>query len=119
MTKVSVVGSISMDLVTSTKRVPQAGETVFGENFAMVPGGKGANQAVAFARLAPRDVNMIGAVGNDAFGETILKNFKENAVLFDDVGTVPQTTGIAQITLFDDDNRIIIIPGANNEVLPD
>ncbi len=81
MTKVSVVGSISMDLVTSTKRVPQAGETVF--------------------------------------GETILKNFKENAVLFDGVGTVPQTTGIAQITLFDDDNRIIIIPGANNEVLPD
>lgn len=118
MTKVSVIGSISMDLVTRTNRVPNAGETVFGEDFAMVPGGKGANQAVAFARLSPNEVSMIGAVGKDAFGESILQNFKENAVLFENVGTVPQTTGIAQITLYDDDNRIIIIPGANNEVLP-
>ena len=107
MTKVSVIGSISMDLVTRTNRVPNAGETVFGEDFAMVPGGKGANQAVAFARLSPNEVSMIGAVGKDAFGESILQNFKENAVLFENVGTVPQTTGIAQITLFDDDNRII------------
>lgn len=118
MTKVSVIGSISMDLVTRTNRVPNAGETVFGEDFAMVPGGKGANQAVAFSRLSPNEVSMIGAVGKDAFGESILQNFKENAVLFENVGTVPQTTGIAQITLYDDDNRIIIIPGANNEVLP-
>ncbi|MEJ7220972.1 PfkB family carbohydrate kinase, partial [Staphylococcus gallinarum] len=72
----------------------------------------------AFARLSPNEVSMIGAVGKDAFGESILQNFKENAVLFENVGTVPQTTGIAQITLYDDDNRIIIIPGANNEVLP-
>ena len=119
MTKVTVIGSISMDLVTRTNQVPNAGETVFGEDFAMVPGGKGANQAVAFARLAPNEVNMIGAVGNDAFGKNILENFKENGVLLEDVGTIPQTTGIAQITLFDEDNRIIIIPGANNEVLPD
>ena len=83
MTKVSVIGSISMDLVTRTNRVPNAGETVFGEDFAMVPGGKGANQAVAFARLSPNEVSMIGAVGKDAFGESILQNFKENAVLFE------------------------------------
>ena len=117
MTKVSVIGSISMDLVTRTNRVPNAGETVFGEDFAMVPGGKGANQAVAFARLSPNEVSMIGAVGKDAFGESILQNFKENAVLFENVGTVPQTTGIAQITLYDDDNRIIITPYQANQLV--
>lgn len=116
MTLITVVGSISMDLVTTTNRVPEAGETVFGEDFAMVPGGKGANQAVAIARLAPKNVQMIGAVGKDEFGLSILKNFEKNGVIFDKVETVPQTTGIAQITLYDEDNRIIIIPGANDTV---
>ncbi|MFK5240422.1 PfkB family carbohydrate kinase, partial [Lactococcus lactis] len=93
MTKVSVIGSISMDLVTRTNRVPNAGETVFGEDFAMVPGGKGANQAVAFARLSPNEVSMIGAVGKDAFGESNLSNscclwyrshiFKKNCIFFE------------------------------------
>jgi ribokinase len=119
MSKITVVGSIAMDLVTTTLQVPKAGETVFGQEFSMVPGGKGANQAVAIARLAPHQVNMIGAVGQDAFGESILKNFEANAVLLAGVGTVPQTTGIAQITLFEDDNRIIIIPGANDAVSVD
>ncbi|WP_374285384.1 ribokinase [Lactococcus sp.] len=119
MSKITVVGSISMDLVTSTNRVPEAGETVFGRSFAMVPGGKGANQAVAIARLAPKSVRMIGAVGKDSFGSEILENFKKNAVLVDKLGTVSQTTGIAQITLYDDDNRIIIIPGANQSVSAD
>ena len=119
MSKITVVGSISMDLVTSTNRVPEAGETVFGRSFAMVPGGKGANQAVAIARLAPKSVQMIGAVGKDSFGSEILENFTKNAVLVDKLGTVSQTTGIAQITLYDDDNRIIIIPGANQSVSAD
>lgn len=82
MTKVSVIGSISMDLVTRTNRVPNAGETVFGEDFAMVPGGKGANQAVAFARLSPNEVSMIGAVGKDAFGESILQKFQRKCSSF-------------------------------------
>ncbi|PCS01537.1 ribokinase [Lactococcus fujiensis] len=116
MKKITVVGSISMDLVTTTNRVPNSGETVFGEQFAMVPGGKGANQAVAMARLVPDLIEMIGAVGADSFGEEIRKNFTHNHVLIEHVGTVPQTTGIAQITLFDEDNRIIIIPGANDAV---
>ncbi len=75
MKKITVVGSISMDLVTTTNRVPNSGETVFGEQFAMVPGGKGANQAVAMARLVPDLIEMIGAVGADSFGEEIRKKF--------------------------------------------
>ncbi len=109
-----------MDLVTSTSRVAEAGETVFGQDFSMVPGGKGANQAVAIARLAKNDrVIMIGKVGQDEFAEVIKKNFAANHVIFDKVGTVSQTTGIAQITLYDGDNRIIIVPGANNQVKTD
>ncbi|AYG00693.1 ribokinase [Lactococcus allomyrinae] len=119
MGKITVVGSIAMDLVTRTLRVPKAGETVFGQDFSMVPGGKGANQAIAMARLTPHEVNMIGAIGTDAFGQSISENFEKNAVLFKNVGTIPQMTGIAQITLFDEDNRIIIIPGANNSVSTD
>lgn len=119
MTKVCVIGSIAMDLVTKTNRIPNEGETIFGESFAITPGGKGANQAVAFARLCPNEVSMIGAVGNDPFGNSILNNFKENNVVFDGVKITSQTTGVAQITLFNNDNRIIIIPGANNMVFPD
>ncbi len=119
MSKIVVVGSIAMDLVTITERVPETGETVFGEAFSMVPGGKGANQAVAIGRLAPQQVSMIGAVGQDAFGKSILDNFIAQGVLVDEVGTVPETTGVAQITLFEKDNRIIVIPGANKTVLTD
>jgi ribokinase len=115
--KITVVGSISMDLVTTTQRVPEAGETVFGETFSMMPGGKGANQAIAAARLAPHQVTMIGNVGLDTFGESLLKNFEENQLFFGNVGTIPhQSTGLAQITVYGKDNRIIIIPGANTEV---
>lgn len=75
MVKVCVIGSCAMDLVvTSTKR-PQAGETVLGDKFSIVPGGKGANQAIAAARLGAQ-VTMIGCVGTDFYGDTILENFK-------------------------------------------
>lgn len=118
MSKITVVGSINMDLVTSSLRVPEAGETVFGQDFAMVAGGKGANQAVAAGRLSNEadEIQFIGAVGDDLFGRDLLANFEANQVLTEFVGTVPQSTGIAQITLFDEDNRIIIVAGANNEV---
>ncbi|WP_099810216.1 ribokinase [Streptococcus suis] len=118
MSKIVVVGSISMDLVMETTRIAEQGETVFGERFSMVPGGKGANQAVALGRLQGENdcVIMLGNVGNDSFGPILLKNLEQNGILVDDVGTVPSSSGIAQITLFDGDNRIIYCPGANGQV---
>ncbi|MFC4652089.1 ribokinase [Lactococcus nasutitermitis] len=118
MKKITVVGSISMDLVTSTKKIPEAGETIVGQSFSMVPGGKGANQAVAISRLSTEktSVTMLGAVGDDTFGKELILNLKNNQIFCDNVGTIPQITGIAQITIYDNDNRIIIIPGANSAI---
>lgn len=118
MSKIVIVGSISMDLVMKTNRIAQEGETVFGDSFAMVPGGKGANQAVAVGRLASSkdQINMLGAVGEDSFGPLLLQNLADNGLNVDFVGTVPSSSGIAQITIFNHDNRIIYCPGANGEV---
>lgn len=71
-----VIGSMSMDLVVSTDIVPGKGETVLGNSFFTTPGGKGANQAVAAARLG-QDVHMVGRIGNDTFGEDIFQNLKK------------------------------------------
>jgi len=117
--KVCVVGSCSMDLVVSSSRRPGAGETVMGESFKTVPGGKGANQAVAAARLGAA-VTMIGRVGDDHLGESILNNFKENQVSVDYVKPVTHMeSGTAHIILAEGDNSIIVVPAANNEVTPD
>lgn len=118
MSKIVIVGSISMDLVMKTNRIAQEGETIFGDSFAMVPGGKGANQAVAVGRLAAQkdQINMLGAVGEDSFGHLLLQNLADNGLNVDFVGTVPSSSGIAQITIFNHDNRIIYCPGANGEV---
>lgn len=118
MSKIVIVGSISMDLVMKTNRIAQEGETVFGDSFAMVPYGKGANQAVAVGRLAAQkdQINMLGAVGEDSFGHLLLQNLADNGLNVDFVGTVPSSSGIAQITIFNHDNRIIYCPGANGEV---
>ncbi|MDR4225716.1 ribokinase, partial [Heyndrickxia coagulans DSM 1 = ATCC 7050] len=70
MSQIVVVGSCSMDLVVTSNKRPNAGETVLGESFKTVPGGKGANQAVASARLGA-DVYMIGRIGDDAYGQDI------------------------------------------------
>lgn len=119
MAKIIVVGSSSIDLVvTSTKR-PGAGETVLGESFKTVPGGKGANQAVAAARLGA-DVTMIGRVGDDAFAAQILNNFKQNNVCVDNVEPVPHMeSGTAHIILAEGDNSIVVVKAANNEVTPE
>lgn len=118
MSKIVIIGSISMDLVMVTNRVPNQGETVFGQSFSMVPGGKGANQAVAVGRLSSEkdQITVMGAVGNDSFGPLLLDNLKANKLFVDYVGTVPSSSGIAQITLFEQDNRIIYCPGANDLV---
>ena len=77
MKKILVVGSINMDLVTTASKTPKIGETILGKSFAQIPGGKGANQAVAMARLGA-DVSMIGRVGTDSFGEVLIEEMKKD-----------------------------------------
>lgn len=119
MAKIVVIGSASMDLVvTSTKR-PGAGETVLGDSFKTVPGGKGANQAVAAARLGA-EVTMIGCVGDDSFGETILSNLKSNGVITNHVEPVTgMESGTAHIILAEGDNSIVVVKAANDRITPD
>ncbi|MBU9711221.1 ribokinase [Evansella tamaricis] len=115
---ITVIGSINMDMVTMTDKVPVQGETLLGESFKTYPGGKGANQAVAAARLGGR-VQMIGKVGNDAFGDELRNNLNKEGVSVDCVEASNVGSGVATIILSDNDNRIIVIPGANNEVTPE
>jgi ribokinase len=118
MVKISVVGSSSMDLVVTSSKRPGAGETVLGESFKTIPGGKGANQAVAAARLGA-EVYMIGCVGDDHYGKAILQNFKENNVRIDCVEPVTYVeSGTAHIILAEGDNSIVVVKGANDHVTP-
>ncbi|MGE6260003.1 ribokinase [Heyndrickxia sporothermodurans] len=118
MSKIVVIGSSSMDLVVTSSKRPNAGETIIGESFKTVPGGKGANQAVAAARLGA-EVYMIGRVGEDSFGKTILENLKRNHVNVSYVEPVTHLeSGTAHITLAEGDNSIIVVKGANDYVTP-
>ncbi|GIO65843.1 ribokinase [Paenibacillus sp. FSL M7-1455] len=118
MAKIIVVGSSSIDLVVTSSKRPGAGETVLGESFKTVPGGKGANQAVAAARLGA-DVTMIGRVGDDHYADIILNNFKANHVSIDHVEPVTHMeSGTAHIVLAEGDNSIVVVKAANNEVTP-
>lgn len=117
--KIAVIGSINMDLVTATKKVPQVGETVLGESFQTTPGGKGANQAVAASRLGA-DVTLIGCLGNDTFGRELPDYLRNQGINTDYIKTVPDvSTGIASITLSEGDNSIIVVQGANKFVTPE
>lgn len=112
---ITVVGSVNMDLVVRTNRFPKQGETALGDLYTTVPGGKGANQAVAAARLGER-VQMIGAVGTDAFGDELLKGLAAENIDIGLVKRVAGTSGIANILLSEGDNRIIVVPGANHAI---
>ena len=109
MKRIYVVGSMSMDLVVSTDQVPSKGETVLGNTFFTTPGGKGANQAVAAARLGDH-VHMVGCIGDDTLGKQILENLKHNYVNVEYVKKVEGPSGTAHITLADNDNSIIVVP---------
>lgn len=111
--KIVVVGSLNMDLVVNTRKIPVTGETVLGYGFMSVPGGKGANQAVAAARLGG-NVSMIGCVGNDTFGHSLIKNLAENNVNTDNIIILDKSSsGIAVVVIKDGNNFIIVDPGAN------
>jgi ribokinase len=113
-----VVGSINMDLVARTPRIPLAGETLIGTGFVTTPGGKGANQAVAAARLG-YPVHMVGKVGEDAFGQALLDNLAQAGVETSAVERVAGSSGVAPILVADNgENSIVVVPGANGEVDP-
>lgn len=113
--KIAVVGSVNMDLVTITARLPKMGETLTGQQFIMNPGGKGANQAVAAARLGAQ-VQMIGCVGKDNFGDSLIQHLQKEGVDVTNVEPVTESTGTATIVVSDNDNSIIVVPGANQQV---
>lgn len=107
-----------MDLVVTAFKRPEKGETIIGESFKTVPGGKGANQAVAAARLGA-EVTMVGCIGTDSFGDVILDNFIKNGVHTEYVERVTGVeSGTAHITLAEGDNSIIVVKGANNYLTP-
>ena len=112
-----VFGSINIDLVAKTPRLPQPGETIIGSNFFTAGGGKGANQAVAAARLGT-STHMIGRVGNDKFAEKLLTSLQSYGVNIDNVLIDKKThSGVAIIAVDDSgQNNIIVIPGANNNL---
>ncbi len=106
------MGSLNLDLVARCERLPRAGETVTGATFVRVPGGKGANQAVACARLGA-DVTFIGAVGRDSFAEEALAGLREAGVNLD-VRAGDEPTGVALILVdASGENQIVVAPGAN------
>lgn len=112
-----VFGSINIDLVTRTPRLPAAGETLIGRSFVTVPGGKGANQAVACGRLGA-ETHMVGRVGGDGFGQSLLASLQNNGVQTERVFVDPTaTSGLATIAIDDvGQNNIIVVPGANGNV---
>jgi ribokinase len=111
-----VFGSLNMDLVIQAPRHPRPGETLTGGPFRTIPGGKGANQAVAAARLGGQ-VTMIGAVGADSFGDELIANLAAAGVDTSRIDGSPEATGLALITVSESgENTIILAPGANGTV---
>lgn len=118
MARVVVVGSINMDLVAVAPRFVEPGETMLGEHFVSVPGGKGANQAVAAARLGA-EVALIGALGDDGFGRELRAGLAAEGIALDHVHTVEGSSGIAVIEVAGGENRIVVVPGANYRLTPE
>jgi ribokinase len=114
-----VVGSINTDLVTVTNRIPIVGETVLGSDFQIHPGGKGANQAVAVARLG-YPVRLIGRLGNDMFGAELRTHLEKTGVEITGVSTSDGVSGVAVIVVSGKgENSIVLTPGANFKVTPE
>lgn len=118
-THIAVVGSANIDLTTFNDRWPRGGETIFGDKFDIGFGGKGANQAIA-AKLCGADVSMVARVGDDLFGPSTIENFKAQGIDTEHVRIVEgESSGVAPIFVdtATGQNRILVIPGANNSVL--
>lgn len=112
---VVVLGSLNMDLVAQVARLPQPGETILGHSFTTVPGGKGANQAVAVARLGV-SAAMVGRVGADSFGKVLRDRLQSEGIDVEAIALSDSPSGTALIAVAPDNNQIIVVPGANGEV---
>jgi ribokinase len=111
--RILICGSINMDLVIRTPHLPSPGQTQLAHSLMEVSGGKGANQAVAAARLGA-SVRMLGRVGSDGFGETLKRNLAAEGIEIDTVQTSPGASGIAIVAVEDSgENSILVVPGAN------
>ena len=118
MARIVVVGSINMDLITQAPRFPGPGETILGEHFLTVPGGKGANQAVAAARLGA-EVALVGATGRDAFGQQLRRGLETEGIELSHVLELDDcASGTASITVAGGENQIVVVPAANARVTP-
>lgn len=122
--KILVVGSLVMDMTTNTQVFPNSGETVLGKTFSTAPGGKGANQAVQAALLGA-EVTMVGKVGADSFGDTMIAFMNKSGVNTDHVLRNPDVSSAVGNIILEPDgkgsyrNRIIVVPGANMTITPE
>lgn len=114
-----VVGSVNLDLVCSVERIPAPGETISGDRFQMFHGGKGANQAVAIARLG-YPVSMVARVGDDPFGKRLREGLRSARVGIRHVTTAEATSSGVALICADEhgQNSIVVVPGANGKLLP-
>ena len=117
--RVVVIGSSNTDMVVKAAHIPQPGETVLGGEFVMVPGGKGANQAVAAARLGA-EVTLVARLGDDLFAEASLRNFREAGIRTEAVVRDPEAASGVALILVDEsgENAIAVAPGANARLTP-
>ena len=114
--RLTVVGSVNLDLVARCAELPRAGETLTAASFALVPGGKGANQALAAARMGGH-VRMVGKVGDDSYAVLALAELRAGGVDLTGVTSRPGPTGIAMIVVDDHgENQIVVVPGANGDL---
>ena len=118
MKNILVIGSANIDLTIQTDRMPKLGETVTGHGFSMNSGGKGANQAVAAAKLGG-DVKFLGVIGNDTYGEKLLADLRKSGAFFEGITADGVPTGTACITVVNGDNFIVLNPGANDLLTPE
>jgi len=118
--RILVIGSVNMDVVTRVDRVPGPGQNVRGSDLRTIPGGKGANQAVAAARLGAR-TTFLGRVGDDAFGARLRANLVAEGVGVEALETVPDCASGVALILLDaaGENTIVVTPGANGRLMPD
>ncbi|NOY99552.1 MAG: ribokinase [Chloroflexi bacterium] len=120
MSEIVVVGSLNMDLVVRAARMPDAGETITGKEFHLIPGGKGANQAVAAARMGVA-TSLVGRIGQDVFGQALLDSLATSQVDVTQILALESvSTGTATVLVdAQGENRIIVVPGANACLQPD
>ena len=117
--KILVIGSSNTDMTIKAPRIPAPGETILGGEFKMGPGGKGANQAVAAARLGG-DVSFVCKVGKDVFGEKSLEGYRKEGIDISNVIYSDKPSGVALIMVDDNgENCISVAPGANSDITPD